>query len=80
MGYQTCVTGVCGVGKFFASLKSQDHSQCPRCNAEHKDHHIFKLAFMVNRLKTPVLNKKKGLEGFDLAQGKASHSSSKTQM
>jgi hypothetical protein len=35
---------------------------------------------LVKRLKTLVLDKKMGLEGFDLAQAKASSSSSKTQM
>ena len=32
------VTGVCGVGKFLELWKSQNHSRCPRCDAENEDH------------------------------------------
>jgi hypothetical protein len=36
------VTGLCGVGKFLEQWKSQTHSRCPRCDAEHEDHrHVY---------------------------------------
>jgi hypothetical protein len=36
------VTGVCGVGKFLKRWKSQDHSRCPRCDAEDEDYrHVY---------------------------------------
>jgi hypothetical protein len=36
------VTGVCGVGKWLERWKWQDHSKCPRCDAELEDHwHVY---------------------------------------
>jgi len=36
------VTGVCGVGKWLERWKWQDHSKCPRCDADSEDHrHVY---------------------------------------